>query len=126
MVPAEDGIGNAINETGVFAHECFELLLLSANTFTGVLTAIGITAILFVPRDRRRSAQDHLSCHHASALTHEDHPDRVFVREYLWKNVRRQGACGAKGKFVIPSPCVWREDSALARPEEADSSLRSE
>jgi hypothetical protein len=64
MMTAENRIGDAVNEPRV----------LPDHSFDGFISAA---------LGRSRSAQDHLSCQHSSALNHEDRSRDDSVQEFL-------------------------------------------
>src|SRR5579863_1668053 len=70
---AENGVGDAINESRMLPHERFKCLAGALH-----LIELGITAV-----NRGYSAQDRFSRHHSSALKHEDRPLAGFVQEFL-------------------------------------------
>src|ERR1017187_1963687 len=73
VVAAQDRIRDAVNQPGMLPDQPFEHV---------VVTAL----------NGSRSAQNRLSRHHASALTHEDRPGARFVQEFL-EGERRYRSC---------------------------------
>jgi hypothetical protein len=92
-------MGDAVNKPRVLPDQPGEDLVLTA-----VLTVV-LTVVLAVP-NRRRAAQNRLSRHHSSGLTHEDRPGTRFVQEFLFanlsENVRRHVACNVSLSREIP------------------------